>query len=198
MAEKMLAVYGSSAREGKSFNNELTSKARALGIALSHCSDLNILFGAGSGLPLEVVSIAKEEGASVYGFSPTEDFFQADTLGRQSSGFASREKLEKNTSGVVFLTEASDMTEDSCNQWRKKLGIGNSYLDPSQQRARFVYRSELMNELLAEKGGVALVVGGEPGSGTEREMIGALSEGISVGILREYGRIISTCKILKS
>ncbi len=68
---------------------------------------------------------------------------------------------------------------------RAEMSIEEPVVNGTTQLARNRYRSEAMNDLIHEFGGTVLVIGG--GSGTKREIIGALKQGVPVGFLLNTG-----------
>lgn len=178
-----IEVIGKSAQKEGDVSVDVAQKAKDLGKALGVLTQgqINIFTGAGTGYPERVATEAKANGAHTFGFSPATDFESAEILAQANPGFLGKSELNK-FSGIVFLTlPPDDETEASA-----KLNIKNrGKVEEETQKARNKFRSEQMNDVIAEQSGCLLVVGG--GSGTERELVDALKKNLPVGILLGTG-----------
>lgn len=183
----IVEIIGKSNQKEGDIVPEIASKARLLGSTLGRISaerrlPLVVLTGGGSGYPFIVSMEAKNFGVSVYAFPPTTDFTGTDKLVQKSAGFLGGSEL-RQFSGSVFISEKTLEFDRQVAE----MGLGAENVSDDAQKVRNKYRSEVINDIIAELGGTVLVIGG--GSGTRREIIDALNKGMSVGILLETGGI---------
>lgn len=191
-----IEFIGKSAKRPEDIDPEVLEKievlAKEIAEAVEQYSGLDswAITGGGSGYPEKMARELKSHGLSVYAFPPATSSESADALAAKSSGFIGSERLQEGFAGTVYLILGLD--EEDVNI-EKELKLFSTVVDDETQIKRHRYRSKEMNDIIKEKGGIALVIGG--GGGTRRELVGALERGIPVGIFAGSGGIADSLEV---